>query len=219
MNGRTVFVALLSFMCAAVSGVAAERQHQSISLVDADRPLRSLSAIQMDVHAALRAEASSRRLGANVPEVVRLIDLYRELALHPKRDKSEFLAQLALRVRTRLETVRNHIERGFAADRAAKKKQNAPTVMAPKARVLAQQIAGPGIAPGQGGQPAGVEGIDYGPELVDLIQRTISPATWDVNGGNGSVVYFAPRHAIVVSAPQAVHEKVGDVLGQLRAAP
>lgn len=219
MNARVTVVAVSSFMLAAAMSVAAERQSRPAPLGEANRPHRSLSAIQLDVHAALRAEASTRRLGPNVPQVLRLINLHREFAAHPKRDKSEFLTRLALRVRSRLENVRDHIQRRDSrSDRHVKRRTVPPTIVVPETQVLAQQFVVPGGA-AQAQGPGGAETIDYGPELVDLIQRTISPTTWDINGGNGSVVYFAPRHAIVVSAPANVHDQVGDVLGQLRAAP
>ena len=61
--------------------------------------------------------------------------------------------------------------------------------------------------------------IDFGPDLVELIQQTISPATWDINGGNGAIAYFAPVQSLVVSAPESVHYQIADLLSQLRAAP
>ncbi len=57
---------------------------------------------------------------------------------------------------------------------------------------------------------------DFGQDLVDLIHNVISPRTWDVNGGPGSVVYFRNFRALVVRAPSEVQNQVGDVLGQLR---
>jgi hypothetical protein len=158
-----------------------------------------------------------------VPEVVRLVDLYREMAAHPKRDESVFLVKLGLRVRSRLKEVRDQIERRYSPlGRNPKKKRSVSTLEVPETKVLAQQVAvQAGGAFGQAAQPvaqAGTEAIlDYGPELVDLIQQTISPATWNINGGNGAIVYFMPRRAVVVSAPADVHGKIDDVLGQLRA--
>ncbi len=52
--------------------------------------------------------------------------------------------------------------------------------------------------------------------LIDLIQATISPETWDINGGRRSIVYFANGHALVVSAPGNVHDDLGGLLQQLR---
>jgi hypothetical protein len=160
-----------------------------------------------------------------VPEVVRLVDLYREMAAHPKRDQSAFLMKLGMRVRSRLKEVRDQIERRYSQlGRDAKQKRSVSTLEVPETNVLAQQVAvQAGGAFGQAAQPAAqaeAEAIlDYGPELVDVIQQTISPATWNINGGNGAVVYFAPRRALVISAPETVHDKIDGVLGQLRAAP
>jgi hypothetical protein len=188
---------------------------------------RSLTAIQRDVNTALREEALSRRRGPNVPEVVRLIELYREMAAHPKHDTSAFLAELGLKVRARLQLVCDHLERkNSAAERKAKKKVDSPADVTPETHVLAQQLGPGGGAPGQGqgaqpagGRPGGPQSFDYGPELVDIIQTVISPSTWDINGGRGAVVYYAPLRVLVVSAPDDVHPQIGDLLGQMRAAP
>ena len=224
MNARLILVTLMSALLPASSILAAQPQNQPQPEHDANLPRRTLSAIQLDVRAALRAEASTRRQGQNTQEVLRLIELYREMAAHPKRDQSPFLARLGVQVRSRLRKVRDHIERQNArAQRDADKNEAQHELAAPKTHVLAQQVAPPGGA-APGAQPAGpLAGagptFDYGPDLVDLIQRTISPATWDINGGNSSIVYFSPLRVIVVTAPGTVHGQVGDVLGQLRAAP
>ena len=47
--------------------------------------------------------------------------------------------------------------------------------------------------------------IDWGPDLVDLIERTINPAFWDVVGGPGSIVYYRPLQCLVVRATAEVH--------------
>jgi hypothetical protein len=160
--------------------------------------------------------------------VLRLIDLYREMANHSQRDSSVALKELGLQVRSRLEKVRDHIERKIAKHDAAGKKDKPPARVVPDARVLAQQLPAPAGAPGglagRGNQPGGTPGVlaqpvDYGPELVELIQQVISPATWDINGGKSSVVYFSPLRVLVVSAPGDVHDQVADLLWQLRAAP
>jgi len=56
---------------------------------------------------------------------------------------------------------------------------------------------------------------DYGEELVELIQITISPKTWDVNGGPGAIYYWRPGRALVVTAPGEIHDQIGGVLEQL----
>jgi hypothetical protein len=57
---------------------------------------------------------------------------------------------------------------------------------------------------------------DFGPDLVDLIERTINPAFWDVVGGPGTIVYYRPLQCLVVTATAEVHGNVGNVLGGLR---
>ncbi|HEY3394332.1 MAG TPA: hypothetical protein VGK58_16580 [Lacipirellulaceae bacterium] len=225
MIARPIIFALMFFVLPVGSIVASEPDSETRSLQDVGAKHRSLSSIQDDLHEALRAEALTRRQGQNVPQIIRLVELYREMAAHPKRDSSQFLARMGLRLRSRLEKVRDHIERHTARRDRNSKKEAPPNLVVPQAPILAQQLAGPGVAaPGAGGQPAGAGAgaggvIDYGPDLVELIQATISPSTWDINGGNGSIVYFAPLRVLVVSAPGEVHGDVADVLGQLRAAP
>jgi hypothetical protein len=81
------------------------------------------------------------------------------------------------------------------------------------AAVFGQANAGPG-AMGGGAGP-----FDYGPSLVDLIQRTIVPDFWDVNGGPGTIVYYRPLMCLVVRATSDVHHRLGgtlDALGGVR---
>jgi hypothetical protein len=224
MTTRVIVWGLMSTILA-IGSVAAESHDEVASEAEVERQHRSLSVIQADLRKALRAEALSRRQGPNPSEVIRLVELYQEMADHPKRDTSLVLKRTGLRLRSRLKEVRDHIERATSRqDRNKNKNPAAANLTAPENRVLAQQVAPGGGAPGAGAQPAAPAGgavgtIDYGPELVELIQATISPATWDINGGPGAIVYYAPLRVLVVSAPGEVHGGVADVLGQLRAAP
>lgn len=192
---------------------------------------RSLTAIRTDVSDALRAEATSRRGGDNTPQVMRLVDLYLEMAGHPRRDNSPLLADLGLQVRLRLQTVRERVERRISEKNSLAKKSPKPATVADKAerRVLAQQVAPPGAAGAQRnavglgaavtvGSNVAARPTDFGPELVELIEAVVSPATWRINGGNGAIVYYSPLHVLVVSAPDDVHAQVGGVLQQLNAA-
>ena len=49
-----------------------------------------------------------------------------------------------------------------------------------------------------------------------MIEHTIAPSTWEVNGGNGVIMYFAPRQALVVRQTSDVHGDIESVLGGLR---
>ena len=56
---------------------------------------------------------------------------------------------------------------------------------------------------------------DYGETLVELIQHTISPDHWDVNGGPGSIVYWPNLQVLVVRASGDAHGHVGGLFDGL----
>ncbi len=151
----------LSWMLAAVAAglVGAEPpQHSSKSTQKAQQTHRPISAIRSDVSRALRDEAMSRRKGDNAPDVLRLVDLYREMANHPERDRSLSLKELGLQIRSRLETVRDRIERREStAKHIAGDQKPRPSTVAPATHILAQQLpapAGGAVPAGQGAGPA-----------------------------------------------------------------
>ena len=104
----------------------------------------------------------------------------------------------------------------------------------PQDWVLAQRIGGPGAAgqfgggqfgggqqggAGQGGAFGG--GLDQqtdanGKALVDLIQTTIAPDSWDIRGGPGSIVYFNRFRALVVRQSGEGQDNLADLLNGLR---
>lgn len=52
--------------------------------------------------------------------------------------------------------------------------------------------------------------------LIDLIQSTIAPESWQKNGGNGSIRYYAPLKVLVVRQTTEVHYQLRGTLDQLR---
>jgi hypothetical protein len=52
--------------------------------------------------------------------------------------------------------------------------------------------------------------------LIELIQNTIAPESWQVNGGQGSIRYYSLYHALVVRQTAEVHHQLGGGLGQFR---
>jgi RNA polymerase sigma factor (sigma-70 family) len=61
-------------------------------------------------------------------------------------------------------------------------------------------------------------GRDTGGEvLIRLITRTIQPASWDVQGGPGTIDYYPAGRALVVSQTPDVQEQIEDFLASLRA--
>jgi hypothetical protein len=55
-----------------------------------------------------------------------------------------------------------------------------------------------------------------GADLVDLIQKTVDPPSWDVNGGPGSIMYFNNLRVLVVRQTGDGQDDVGGLLGGLR---
>lgn len=91
--------------------------------------------------------------------------------------------------------------------------------------VLAQQAGFNVPGTGGGGRPnqvgAGPGGMGGGvvadfDTLIELITTTISPDSWDDVGGPGSIAQFDTNLSLVISQTQEIHEKIADLLEQLR---
>ena len=52
--------------------------------------------------------------------------------------------------------------------------------------------------------------------LIDLIQSTVAPNSWDIRGGQGSIVYFSPGGGLVVRQTGEAHQVIGGGLEQMR---
>jgi general secretion pathway protein D len=94
-----------------------------------------------------------------------------------------------------------------------------PALLA-KMNIHPQQInpGGNNVGFGGGGGPGGVGGASR-PDfdaIIDLIQTTISPTSWDEVGGPGAVQGFDTNLSLVISQTQEVHEQIVDLLEQLR---
>lgn len=166
----------------------------------------------------------------------KLIDLFHEVDSHPDLPRAE-KRTLRASLKSRLEQIEDILRRRLVrAEADAKRAKNTKTpqggaageasnaadserpanVNPPGVTLLAQQGNAAAGAGGLGGSNPGV--IDRGWQLVDLIQRTIAPDTWDVNGGKGSAYYYRPLNVLVIRQTQAVHGEIGDVMQQLRRA-
>jgi len=88
---------------------------------------------------------------------------------------------------------------------------------------LAQIQGGFGGPPATGSMPS----IPFGPpsvggsqadfqSLIDLIQATVAPQTWNTVGGQGAIQPFPTNLSLVISQTQEVHEEIADLLVQLR---
>lgn len=46
-------------------------------------------------------------------------------------------------------------------------------------------------------------------QLIDLMMQSVDPASWNVNGGPGSIVFYAPAMALVVKQSAEIHFLMG----------
>ncbi|MGA2034014.1 MAG: hypothetical protein ABSG68_17340 [Thermoguttaceae bacterium] len=187
-------------------------------------PPRTGHELEVAVHAALRhwARPNDREAAAAARE---FIVLYKELQGDIRLTKSQ-REELRLKVRSRLVLLSQQISKRIA--RETHVAQDAPKSVKIGAQdmILGQmgQPAGGGMQGfGGGGGAQGFGGgnnanDDNGQQLVDLIQTTIAPQTWDVNGGPGSIFYWQQQHAIVVRASEDVHEEISGLIDQLNRA-
>jgi hypothetical protein len=181
-------------------------------------------------HAALRkwAKASDKDADAAARS---LLVIYCELQQDTQLARST-RENLRTTVRARLDQLSTQIGKRIAKDKAPSKADSAkadPTKADPNVKSVAaagspKPLAQVGVPAGGGGGLGGPANgqqnatADNGQLLVDLIQNTISPKSWDVNGGNCTIYYWQQQHAIVVRATGDVHGEISDALEQLNRA-
>ncbi len=187
--------------------------------VAAPAAIRSGRELSEAAHAAMRhwAKATDQEAEAAARE---LLGIYREI-LQDTRMAASQRESLRVTVRARLDQLSTQISKRIAKDKAAAKTNTAVQSVGVNnslqpSPVLAQMgVPAGGGAGGAAGQNANA---DAGQQLVNLIQTTISPKSWDVNGGNASIYYWQPQHAIVVRATGDIHGQISDTLEQLNRA-
>lgn len=165
--------------------------------------------------AALRAESLATTRSARVLHAIELVELLKVVRNERSRARSRLLRSAEQRLLTRLRGIQKRTIVEMKTHRRRARLQVSRTVLAQLGQAVAdnrgQDAAQPGVA-----QRQAAASQDYGPLLVELIQQTISPQRWDVNGGISSIQYWRPGNALVIRAPQPVHEEIAPLLMQLR---
>lgn len=198
---------------AAISQASATPTKQQEKMV----PVRKGKELETATHETLRRWAKVDK--ANAKTAAReFIALFNELKQDTTLARST-REQLGGQVRSRLVRLAETIQK--SENEIAKSKSPANLDGVKNQPNVLGQFGGFGN-PNQGIQGGGFGGNgtnayppDYGEDLVALIQKTISPSSWDINGGPGSIQYWRPGHALVVRASEAVHEEIGGVMDQL----
>lgn len=216
-------------LCLAVCGVE-DPGSSSKSLAEASRETaevrRPFHEIQKELSDLLKREALTKDAAERGELIRRMCALHRELLRDPRHEYAEAMKGYRAQVWARLKRIQTDLKNQLArAARERKVKEPqlgtdpellaASDSLAASLNLVDSSLAGPSALLAYGGRAGPA---DYGPDLVDLIERTINPDFWDTNGGPGSIVYFAPLRCLVITATGEMHQNVGGLVGGLRAA-
>ena len=111
-------------------------------------------------------------------------------------------------------TIDDPAGRGGQQERPAEQRHDQPGGDGQHGPAPARRQPATSRAAGPGGAGGGTS-ADFD-TLIDLITQTVSPATWDHNGGKGNIAASPTNLSLVVSQTQEVHEEIVDLLEQLR---
>lgn len=184
-----------------------------------DKPYDNPRELRAAVRDALRREATTK--GAKHDQAVRdLTALYQQLKGDqqlPEPERKQRLGQIRYRLKDLADLLERHT--GAQASPAAGGAAQRDSILGQMMPALGGAGAGNSAASAQpGGAQAGTApGETEGAEqLMELIQTTIAPDTWDVRGGPGTMMYFPPSKALVIRQTGEVHGQVRDLSKQLR---
>lgn len=190
---------------------------------------RAFQEISDEMHDLLRAEATARTQEERAEAVKGICRLYSEIMADPRLEDSDTLKSYKGKLWSRMTRVRDRLERELDREADSARRRYAPEELAALEQAgvqLASQInqihatmGGPAYFFDQtGGAFGGGMVMDHSQELIDLIQRTIKPDHWDVNGGPGSIMYYRPVMALVISATSEIHNDIGGLMQAMRRA-
>lgn len=185
--------------------------------------------IRRAVHDALRSQASTTD-AAQEAAVRELIALYYEVqasALFSEPTQK----QLSGLIRNRLARVQKALQQDIdpienppgpadplapqailaqiPGNRAGQNPQRGPA-----AGNVPQQRAS-GSRPGGGGN-FNAATVRNAENLIDLIETTIAPKSWQSAGGMGTIMYFSPSQVLVIRQTDGIHAQVGAGIQNLR---
>lgn len=185
--------------------------------------VREISAIRKEVSELLRTESAATDDATRGQKVRRMADVYLEVVGDERFVTNPLLQQTKSKLHTRLIKIRDDLKRRRNIDQRIVEKRRSDGDQQQQREVAASLATHLQLASQTLGGPAAVfEGatggasIDYADDLIDLITETISPTHWNVNGGEGSIMFYRPALALVVRASSEVQSGVGGLLGGLR---
>jgi hypothetical protein len=182
---------------------------------------------EREISALFKQESQAKNTTRKAAAVRSLCSVHQRLVRDTRYATSDILKEYRGRVWSRLTKIKAELQRQLGREAAnASQLANAAALAAADASQVAAAASlsdslallddlqgGPGPWLARGGGPLVA---DWGPDLVDLIERTINPAFWDVAGGPGTIIYYRPLQCLVVRATAEVHGQIGGLVAELR---
>jgi hypothetical protein len=188
--------------------------------------LRPYHEIEKTMRGLLQREAHAPTKKGRAAAAYEMVYLLVQIRLDPRLSDSDTLTAYHAQLRSRLRKIQKEVQRDVAREGEPVRTRSSDEPLAGQAsdaagadNAVSSQQQPPADSPppssvgafgGRAGPP------DWGPELVELIERTISPEFWDVHGGPGTIRYYAPLQVLVVRATGEMHHRVGGVISDLR---
>lgn len=166
-------------------------------------PGRSTAELRAAVEVAIQRSRTLREDDRTA--VDELLALHRELRKHATisiQDRTVLLRQ----VNQRLTAISQQLS---TAARAT------PQTALPggQRHILGQQLP-PFGQPAAGQNPPGTPPT-AAQELIDVIQDTIAPTTWDLRGGQGVIRFWGPGNALIIRQSSDVHQQLAQLIEDL----
>jgi hypothetical protein len=200
--------------------------HTEVEAEQNAKRLRGYQQINHDIRQAFRHDAMGKSKRERAIAVVEMTQLYQEIRRDPRLPESKTLEGYKARLWGRLTRVKEEIRKEMARETRRGKRRgdlsgrtggDKGDVNAPNSQPSGNQVpAFPSHTYPRSGARGGRGVPDWGPGLVELIERTIAPEFWDVNGGPGTIFYYPPLRVLVVRATSEIHHQIGGSLGALR---
>ncbi|TVS13281.1 MAG: hypothetical protein EA424_21675 [Planctomycetaceae bacterium] len=201
---------------------------EAVTRDSASQAPRRLADIDRSMREAIRADAAAQTDLERLEAVRQMAEIYLEILADPRMATSDTLKSNRARLWSRMTRIKRDTQRRLQREQrqAAQQSKNESPMVELATRSLSDQITlmtystgGPSYVFQESGVAMGGGAVqDHAQELIDLIQRTIRPDFWDATGGPGSMFYYRPLMALVVSATSEVHDNVGGLLKALRRA-
>lgn len=186
---------------------------------------RSYTQIDKDISAFLRNEALAKSEFSRAAAIRDLCTLAIEVRFHPRFEESLMMQTLKKRICSRLDKIarksaRKYRNRNLSDDQIllseATEEPDVDLLLSQNMELAGFSSGGPlsFFSQTHGANGGGIIEANAD-DLIRLIQSTIEPSFWDVNGGVGTIIFYAPLNALVVRATEEIHYKIGGSLSQL----